>query len=377
VYTRSAMARHLRPVAAVALLSGLAAAASMGADVNPDPKGSLSCVQPLDIGGLDAVLAQAGSPLAGQAATFVNSAAAWGIDPRALVAIAAHETVLMTYPPAQAIHNPFGIGPHRPFATDAEAISFAAELLSRHYLGEGRRTLAEIGGKWAPIGATNDPTNLNTNWTAGVGASYRRLGGNPDAPITLDSQPATPCPTGPVAPATPAPAGTPAAGIVAWTGTVPVVTEPLMERGADPTTGLAATLPGFVFPLVPTGTPIRYRDDFAEPGTASCYGRAARCAITLEADANTPVAAAVAGTLAAATPAERQQGIAFWIVTPTGDRTGYSGLAAYAPGIADAVPVVAGQLLGTSTRATTFAWERGGHPINAQPLLAVTRPSDA
>jgi hypothetical protein len=349
----------------------------MGADANPDPKGSLSCVQPLDAAGLDAVLSQAGSPLAGQGATFVNSAAAWGLDPRALVAIAAHETVLMTYPPAQTIHNPFGIGPHRPFASDAEAISFAAELLSRGYLGAGRRTLAEIGGKWAPIGAANDPTNLNADWTAGVGAAYLRLGGNPDAPITLDSQPATPCPAGAPAPASPVPAGAPAPGIVAWTGTVPVVTEPLMERGADPTTGLAATLPGFVFPLVPTGAAIRYRDDFAEPGAFPCYGRRGRCAVTLDADADTAVVAAVAGTLAAATPAEQHQGIAFWIVTASGDRLGYGGLATYAQGIADTVPVVAGQVLGASTRATTFAWERGGHRINPQPLLTATRPSDA
>jgi hypothetical protein len=371
------MVKHLRPVAAVALLSGLAAAVSAGAEANPDPNGSLSCVQPLDAAALDQVLAQAGSPLAGQGVTFVNSAAAWGIDPRALVAIAAHETILLTYAPAQAIHNPFGIGPHRAFGTDADAIAFAAELLSRHYVGEGRRTLAEIGGKWAPIGAANDPADLNANWTSGVGASYRRLGGNPDAPITLDSQPAAPCPAGPAPAGAPAPTGAPAAGIVAWTGTVPAVAEPLMERGADPATGLAATLPGFVFPLIPTGAPIRYRDDFAEPGAASCYGRQGRCAVTLDADPNTPVAAAVAGTLAAARPAEQAQGLAFWIVTTSGDRVGYSGLAAYAPGIGDGVAVAAGQSLGAGTRFTTFAWERAGHRINPHALLTATRPTDA
>lgn len=370
------MATHLRPVVAVALLSGLAATVGVGAEANPDPKGSLSCVQPLDAAGLDRVLAQAGSPLAGQGATFVNSAAAWGLDPRALVAIAAHETVLLTYPPAQAIHNPFGIGPHRPFATDAEAIAFAAELLASRYVGEGRRTLSEIGGKWAPVGAANDPTNLNVNWTAGVGASYARLGGNPDAPITLDSQPASPCPATPAALAAPAPTGSPAPGIVAWTGTLPEVTEPLMERGADPATGLAATLPGFVFPLVPTGAPLRYRDDFAEPGAAPCYGRAARCAITLEADPNTPVAAAIAGTLAAASTAEQEQGLAFWIVSASGDRVGYSGLASYAPGIADGVAVAAGQGLGASTRNTALTWERTGHRINPHALLTATRPTD-
>ncbi len=368
-----------RPAAAVSLLLAFAATAGIQATANGDPKGALSCVQPLDTAGLDAVLASAGSPLAGQGATFVNSAAAWGIDPRALVAIAAHETILMTYAPAQAIHNPFGIGPHRAFATDAEAVSFAAELLSRHYLGEGRRTLAEIAGKWAPIGAANDPANLNVSWTAGVGASYARLGGNPDVPITLDSQPATPCPAAAGAPAAPAPvpAGTATAGIVAWTGTLPAVAEPLMERGADPATGLAATIPGFVFPFVPAGAPIRYADDFSEPGGVTCYGRNGRCAVTIRSEPSTGVVAAAAGTLAAATTEEQAQGLAFWVVTPAGDRIGYSGLASYAPGIADTVPVVAGQALGASTRATTIAWERAGHRINIHPLLQATRPSDA
>ena len=61
MYTRTAMARHLRPIAAVALLSGLAAAASLGAEVTPDPKGSLSCVQPLDIGVHCTIAPDAGS----------------------------------------------------------------------------------------------------------------------------------------------------------------------------------------------------------------------------------------------------------------------------------------------------------------------------
>lgn len=360
---------------AVTVVAGLAVTAGIGTGAASDPKQALSCVQPLDAAGIDATLTVAGSPLAGQGATFVNSAAAVGLDPRALVAIAGHETILQTYAPAQAIHNAFGIGPGRAFASDAEAISFAADLLARHYVGEGRRTLADISSKWAPVGAANDPTNLNVNWTFGVGALYVRLGGNPDAPITLDAQSGTACQAAPVAPA--APAGTVAApGIVAWTGTTPDVTEALMERGADPISGSAATRAGFVFPLIPGPAPIRYADDFSHPGLPGCFGKPFQCAVTLHAEPGTGVAAATAGTLDGATPAEQAAGLAFWIVTGDGDRIGYSGLASYAGGIGDGAVVTAGQLLGSSTRTTTFAWERAGQRINPFPMLAVTRPSD-
>lgn len=360
---------------AVTVVAGLAVTAGIGTGAASDPKQALSCVQPLDAAGIDAVLTVAGSPLAGQGATFVNSAAAVGLDPRALVAIAGHETILQTYVPAQGIHNAFGIGPGRAFATDAEAIAFAADLLARHYVGEQRRTLADISSKWAPVGATNDPTNLNANWTAGVGALYARLGGNPEAAITLDAQTGTNCQPAPVvAPVTSA--GVAAPGIVAWTGTAPVVTEALMERGADPISGAAATREGFVFPLIPGPTPIRYVDDFSHPGLPGCFGKPFQCAVTLTAEPGTGVVAATVGTLDGATPAEQAAGLAFWIVTADGDRIGYSGLASYAGGIADGAAVAAGQMLGTSTRTTSFAWDRAAHRINPFPMLTATRPSD-
>lgn len=372
------MVKRLRPILAVSAVAGLGIAAAIGTGEGTDPKQALACVQPLDAAGIDAVLTAAGSPLAGQGATFVNASAAVGLDPRALVAIAGHETILQTYGPAQAIHNAFGIGPGRAFPSDAEAITFAANLLAKNYVGEGRRTLAEISSKWAPIGAGNDPTNLNANWTAGVGTLYTRLGGNPAAAITLDAQATAYCQTQPSAPPAPTtPPGAAAAGVVAWNGTAPVVTEALMERGADPNTGAAATRAGFVFPMIPAATPIRYTDDFGAPGQPGCFGKPLRCAVTLEAEPGTSVVAATDGVLAPASAAEQAGGLAFWVVTSDGDRFGYSGLAAYTPGIGDGVAVAAGQLLGTSTRSTLFTWERAGQRINPHPMLGVTRPTDA
>ena len=369
------MKPRFRTVLGALAFSGATVAVGVAATPGVNPKDALSCVGALDPGGLDRVLAAAGSPLAGEGGTFVTAAASWGIDPRALVAIAAHETILATYAPAQVINNPFGIGPGRRFETRAAAITFAADLLAQHYVGEGRRTLAEIGGKWAPLGATNDPANLNANWTAGVGASYRRLGGDPNLPITLEQQSGVAC-APPAPPQDASSAGAPAPGAIAWNGAAPAIDAPLMERGADPTTGLPATVPGFVFPLVPGATPIRYADDFAAAGSPGCYGRAISCAITIAAEPGTVVVASAAGVLAAATPQEQSDGLAFWIATAGGDRIGYSGLAAYAPAVADGVAVGAGQALGTATRQTRFVWERAGQRVNAFPLLSATRPAD-
>jgi hypothetical protein len=371
------MVRRFGPALAVTAIAGLGVGAGIGAGAGTDPKQALACVQPLDAAGIDALLAAGGSPLAGQGITFVNASAAVGLDPRALVAIAGHETILETYVPSQAIHNPFGIGPGRAFATDADAITFAAELIAKHYLGEGRRTLADISSKWAPIGVSNDPTNLNANWTAGVGNLYRRLGGNPDLAITLDAQAASLCGAAPTSPAAAPAGGSPASGAIPWGGNTPVVTEALMEKGADPNTGTAATLTGFVFPLIPSNTPIRYTDDFAAPALPGCFGRPYQCAITLNAEPGTGVVAAAAGVLHAASAAEQTAGLAFWIATSDGDRVGYGGLATYAPGIGEGSTVVGGQALGTSVRTTSFAWERAGQRINPHPMLTATHVTDA
>ena len=83
----------------------------------------------------------------------------------------------------------------------------------------------------------------------------------------------------------------------------------------------------------------------------------------------------VAGTLHAGDAADREEGIAFWISTPGGDRLGYGPLASYAAGIGEGTAVGAGQPLGTSAGWVRIAWERGDQRVNPFPLLQATRPS--
>lgn len=324
--------------------------------------GSMTCVTPGDAVGLDAMLTRAGSPLAGEGATFVSEGLAAGVDPRALVAIAAHETMLETYGPAQAIRNPFGLGPGMAFARESDAIAFAARTLAAGYLPEGRDTLATIGAKWAPLGAANDPGGLNASWTTGVGTYYAALGGDPARPVRAASQDAGPACAGGAAlaplPAT-EPGGPPV--VTAWGGALP------RDDGA--------VIGGFVFPLaLPQGERALYRDSFREPGAVPCEGARLQCAVTIATAPGAHAVAAAAGTLRGATPADREEGIAFWIETAGGDRLGYGPLASYAPGVGEGAPVLAGQPVGIDSGLLRLAWIRAGERVDPFPLLEATRP---
>jgi len=367
-------------LAGAALALGLAPAA--GAQEVVPVEGRLTCMAPTDAAAIDRMLGAAGSPLAGEGATFVAESVAVGLDPRALVAIAAHETLLMTYVPAQLIRNPFGLGPGLSYATAAEAIGTAARVLAGGYLAEGRTTIPDIGAKWAPVGASNDPTALNQHWPSGVARYFAALGGDPSRTLLLaDQDPLPDCAPAQVAGAG-GPSATPAEAVAAgpplvtaWGGTVPEIASPRPEDGADPLTRGPAVLEGFVFPLaLPADGPARFADGFRDPGPAGCHGRTWRCSILIESAGGTPAVAAIAGTLEIADPGEQEDGIAFWIDGDDGDRVGYGPLTAYSAGIAEGVEVEPGRPLGAAGGRLRIAWERHGARVNPFPLLALTRP---
>jgi murein DD-endopeptidase MepM/ murein hydrolase activator NlpD len=134
---------------------------------------------------INTYLAGKGSPLEGFGADFVEAGATYKIDPRLLVAITGQETSFAKTGNATSIHNAWGWGPNVNFPDWTTGITTIARGLSNGYIGEGRTTIAEIGAKWAPIGAGNDPGNLNSNWVTGVSRFYKELGGNPDTDVRL------------------------------------------------------------------------------------------------------------------------------------------------------------------------------------------------
>lgn len=179
---------------------------------------------------IDAYLAAKASPLTGLGAVFVTESRAQSLDPLFLVAISGAETSFGTYGPSQTIRNPFGMGPHIVYASWSESIRAAARNLGGDlYAGSGLTTISAIQARWAPNGATNDPTGLNSNWTRNVSTYLVELGGDPAAAVftTLPASPAA-------APAAgvPGPAGAPVIAPV-----VPVIapapTLGASGRGAD------------------------------------------------------------------------------------------------------------------------------------------------
>lgn len=129
------------------------------------------------------------SPLKGYGAVFVREGLANGVDPRALAAIARAESSLGTDPGARSIHNAFGWGPHRPFASWEENIATVAAGLKKGYIDEGLVTLAQIQQKYCPIGAANDPMGLNSNWLRNTTILYAELGGDPSGSVAVTPSP--------------------------------------------------------------------------------------------------------------------------------------------------------------------------------------------
>lgn len=121
------------------------------------------------------------SPLVGWGLAMVRISRRYDIDPRLPAAIASCETSGGTNGTGPAFNNDFGLltsrSQHRRFQSRKQAILYLAELLSKRYVGKGLTTIPEIGAKYAPVGAGNDPRNKNSRWVGCVTAVYKKLNG--------------------------------------------------------------------------------------------------------------------------------------------------------------------------------------------------------
>lgn len=120
-----------------------------------------------------------GSPLADHVPDLIRSAHRYRVDPRLIVAISGGETSFATNGNGPRAHNAWGIGPGKSYGSWGEGIDSVAKLLRTGYLNKGLTSLQAIQRKWAPVGAGNDPRNLNSNWIRTIGQFYSDLGGNP------------------------------------------------------------------------------------------------------------------------------------------------------------------------------------------------------
>jgi hypothetical protein len=102
---------------------------------------------------------------------FAEAGKKYTIDPALLAAISIHETGNGSSNAARFKFNVAGMmGKNglKTYSSIEESIFDMARNLRQNYLDKGKLTIAQIGAKYAPIGAANDPTQLNNHWVTGV-----------------------------------------------------------------------------------------------------------------------------------------------------------------------------------------------------------------
>ena len=114
------------------------------------------------------------------------------IDPYLVTAIMAHETGYGTSSAILNKNNPGGMMSSSGLITYNsldEGIEAVIRNLSNNYVhqeGNNLTTVSQIGAKYCPVGAANDPTGLNGNWIPAIVSIYNDLTGkNIDANTAL------------------------------------------------------------------------------------------------------------------------------------------------------------------------------------------------
>ncbi|MCY8497757.1 NlpC/P60 family protein [Bacillus atrophaeus] len=116
----------------------------------------------------------------GKQDVFVKVAEKQGIDPVLFAAISFHETGHGTSRAVIEKNNPGGLmgsGGLMVFSSIEEGIEAMGRTLHNRILKDGKTTIKALGAVYAPVGAANDPTNLNANWVPTIEGMVKKLGG--------------------------------------------------------------------------------------------------------------------------------------------------------------------------------------------------------
>ena len=95
-------------------------------------------------------------------------------------AIIRHETGNRTSKAFKELNNPCGnmsrtTGKLIHYKTINDGYRSCANNLKNNYINQGLVTISEIGHKYAPVNAKNDPNGLNNYWISGVTRIYNQL----------------------------------------------------------------------------------------------------------------------------------------------------------------------------------------------------------
>ncbi|MEK4031292.1 NlpC/P60 family protein [Pseudobacillus sp. FSL P4-0506] len=144
---------------------------------------SCSITGEIDLAKFQSTLAGAGK-LKGTENTIIKIAKEQGIDPVLFAAIALHETGFGTSNAIKNKNNPGGLmdpktGSKRlyVFATLEEGLAAMGRTLHNRIIKDGLNTIEKLGSVYAPLGAANDPNNLNSHWVPRVTEYAAQLGG--------------------------------------------------------------------------------------------------------------------------------------------------------------------------------------------------------
>ena len=116
--------------------------------------------------------------LKGMGQVFFQAGKLFNVDPALLAAISQHETGNGKSLAANEKNNVAGMmGANglKSYPSVEASILDMARNISSNYIGKGLSNISEIGAKYAPIGASNDPTGLNNYWVNGVNQYYNQL----------------------------------------------------------------------------------------------------------------------------------------------------------------------------------------------------------
>lgn len=92
-----------------------------------------------------------------------------------VVAISTHETGYWTSKAFTENHNFGGIMTSKglkSYSTYEEGLDHFVKVLKNYYFDKGLTTIEQIGAKYCPVGAENDPKGLNVNWVPSVISIY-------------------------------------------------------------------------------------------------------------------------------------------------------------------------------------------------------------
>lgn len=104
--------------------------------------------------------------------------AKYGVDWKLIEAIVRHETGNRTSRAYHELNNVGGLMGKdglMKFETKEESYERLVYVIKNYYIDMGLTTIEQIQKKYAPIGAENDPNNLNSHWTSSVKKIYEEI----------------------------------------------------------------------------------------------------------------------------------------------------------------------------------------------------------